>query len=106
MTNHPKDALKMRSRIPTNPAIRTPDWVACGGCGQKWTGIAAAHCGACHRTFTGTAAFDIHRSGGECRDPATIIDKHGNPRLVPIERQHWSGWGSPSSDDGTEWWDR
>jgi hypothetical protein len=60
----------------------------------------------CHRTFASVRAFDIHRSGGECRDPATIIDKHGNPRLVPIERQHWSGWASPSSDDGTEWWDR
>jgi hypothetical protein len=42
-------------------------------CGARWSGSNACHCGACHRfTFTGAAAFDRHRKGGTCNDPASV----------------------------------
>ncbi len=43
-------------------------------CGVRWAGSNTCHCGApgCHRTFTGVSAFDLHRRGGQCADPATV----------------------------------
>lgn len=38
-----------------------------------------AHCGACHRTFGSVTAFDEHRRGGTCLDPADagMVDRDG-----------------------------
>ncbi len=41
-------------------------------CGTRWSGTATAHCGACCVTFVGIGAFDRHRRGGHCADPASI----------------------------------
>jgi hypothetical protein len=68
------------------------DWIGCGGCDNRWTGLRACHCGACHLTFTGIRGFDIHRRGSRCNDPATV-------GLVQIPRQHWTGWGEPGQDE-------
>lgn len=75
--------------------------IGCGGCKNRWTGLNTCHCGACHRTFTGIKAFDIHRTGGRCTNPAEVFDKHGNPRLIPVDKPHWSGWRVPGDD--TRW---
>jgi hypothetical protein len=71
-----------------------PDWITCNGCDHRWTGL-----NACHRTFTGIRAFDIHRTGGHCNDPAALIDRNGAPRLIPITRRHWTGWGRTNPHD-------
>lgn len=67
-------------------AKRDPVEYTCGGCDNTWTGVSRAHCGGCHRTWTGVDLFDRHRRDfrgvGTCIDPATIIDKHGNPTQV------------------------
>jgi hypothetical protein len=77
------------------PSKRAPALIQCLRCDGVWTGLSACHCSGCHRTFTGWRAFDIHRSAGRCHDPATLFDHNGEPRLVLITRQHWSGWGRP-----------
>lgn len=43
-------------------------------CGTRWAGTNTCHCAApgCCQTFTGIGAFDRHRRGGTCADPATI----------------------------------
>lgn len=41
-------------------------------CGARWSGANTAHCGACCVTFVGIGAFDLHRRGGTCAQPATI----------------------------------
>jgi hypothetical protein len=58
----------------------------CKGCDASWTGLKMCHCSACHQTFSTVALFDRHRSfegqHGSCRDPATLIDRKGNPVMV------------------------
>ncbi len=42
-------------------------------CGTRWSGNSTCHCAACHNhTFVGVTAFDRHRKGGTCADPASI----------------------------------
>jgi hypothetical protein len=43
-------------------------------CGDRWSGTNTCHCGAtgCHQTFVGVGAFDRHRRGGQCANPAAI----------------------------------
>ena len=53
----------------------------CGGCDNRWTGLAMAHCSACHRTFATVSLFDRHRSQcgprGACLDPESLVDSDG-----------------------------
>jgi hypothetical protein len=49
----------------------------CRHCNATWTSLGACHCGGngaglngCHLTFSVASAFDLHRRGGECKDPA------------------------------------
>lgn len=72
-------------------AEKATRWTTCSGCDNKWTGLSTCHCAGCHRTFTGITAFDHHRVGGKCVDPA----ERG---LVPAVRRHWTGWGWPGDD--------
>lgn len=65
-------------------------------------GTSYCHCRACGHTFTGITAFDTHRLGGKCNDPATLLDKHGRPRLVLVEKKHWIGWRLPGEWEGPE----
>lgn len=67
-----------------------------------------AHCGSCCRTFTGITAFDLHRVGPPsgnrlCAAPESVLDQQGKPRLVPVTKTHWLGWGEPGSEE--QWWE-
>lgn len=71
---------------------------ACEVCESVWTGSRNAHCMACHRTFSSESSFSLHQGAIEvCRDPATILTKSGNPRLILNERGIWA---SPGPADG------
>ncbi len=63
------------TRLAALRGTRTPDNLPnrCR-CGTRWSGSNTCHCAAtaCHRTFTGVGAFDAHRRGGGCADPATL----------------------------------
>lgn len=74
---------------------KPPSLTRCSGCANTWTGLLSCHCGACHVTFTGITAFDAHRVGGVCNDPASLLTKTGEPRLIEVTKTHWSGWGRP-----------
>ena len=81
---------------------QSPTAIHCSRCDETWTGLTPCHCGACHLTFTGIRAFDIHRTGGHCNDPSSLLTRDGKPRLVPIiSRSCWSGWAEPKED--TRW---
>lgn len=54
----------------------------CSKCSLVWTSLAECHCGKCCRHFAAVTGFDMHRKGGECVDPASLFDQHGNPKLV------------------------
>lgn len=41
-----------------------------GQCGKWWTGAGRSHCGGCHETFSSLTAFERHRRGLRCNDPA------------------------------------
>lgn len=56
---------------------------SCGGCDNRWNGLAACHCSGCHETFSSVSGFDRHRRGGECLKPAEI-------GLVRDGRGSWS----------------
>lgn len=77
------------------PSQKTGSLVHCNGCVNTWTGSSACHCSGCHRTFTGITAFDIHRAGGYCTSPEEVLTEKGVPRLVRVQKAHWSGWGHP-----------
>lgn len=73
-----------------------------GACGATWTAAGAAHCSGCCETFSGTALFDRHRSGygdrGSCTDPATLVDRHGNPVCELRDGM----WRYPEMDEATK----
>ncbi len=64
-------------------------------CGARWSGTTTCHCGACCKTFTGIGAFDRHRKGGECADPATI-------GMAVIPGRAYQAWTTPESRDAEE----
>lgn len=97
--NYPPEAGKSPQR--SKARRKTPSLIQCSGCENRWSGLSAAHCSACHRTFTGITAFDIHRVGSQCTNPADILGRDGQPRLAPVQKPYWSGWGYPSDD--TRW---
>lgn len=60
-------------------------------------------CSGCGRAFSSMDVFDHHRTGQKCADPATLLDKDGEPRgYVPRlevgvvgKVQVWGGPGAP-----------
>jgi hypothetical protein len=58
------------------------------GCGSWWTGAERSHCGSCHRTFTALTAFEIHRRGLRCNEPASV-------HLVARQMPFGDLWGQP-----------
>lgn len=64
-----------------------------GACGRWWTGAERSHCGGCHQTFTGMSAFERHRKGLRCNDPASV-------GLVARFRPYGVLWGWPAPDGG------
>jgi len=103
MSQHPSRSKAEKIAPGPHPTPKTPAprWITCGRYRAHWTGLGTTHCSGCHRTFTGVTAFDIHRRGGQCHDPATVLDRNGEPRLVPVTRRYWIGWGQPGQD--TRW---
>jgi hypothetical protein len=77
---------------------RADTGAVCIDCGRRWAARSEAHCAVCHRHFTSPTAFDLHLStsrDGETvthRDPATLLDRHGRPRLVLIARASGPAW--------------
>jgi hypothetical protein len=61
----------------------------CRGCHQSWRRASEyQHCTGCHRTFTNVAAADMHRDGGRCLDPATVVGpKSGKAKLQRSTRR-------------------
>lgn len=52
----------------------------------------------CHRTFSSESSFGAHQGAIEvCKDPAEMLTKSGDPRLVLSERGVWA---SPGPADG------
>ena len=80
----------------------------CVQCGRRWTAPREAHCAICHQHFAGYTSFDLHLSvsrDGETvthRDPATLLDCHGQPRLVLVERRLGPTW-SRAGEHLTDW---
>jgi hypothetical protein len=45
-------------------------------------------CGGCGRTFSSLSTFDAHFGPPQlrgCFDPATVVDKHGTPKLKLVD---------------------
>ena len=79
----------------------TPRPFSCGGCRNRWSGLARAHCPNCHLTFNGITTADKHRIGDidhrRCRTPHEMA---GLPRpIVPDDDGYW---GEPKGTD-TRW---
>lgn len=64
-----------------------------GECGLWWTGAERSHASCCHRTFSSLSAFDLHRKGLRCNDPAEI-------GLVAREKPYGTLWGWPAPVGG------
>lgn len=71
-------------------------------CGRRWRAFRDAHCAGCHRHFGSVHAFDIHRVGDQCSDPATITTRDqrrnalkavdgpdGRVWVTGSDRPHW-----------------
>jgi len=56
-------------------------------CGASWSGLNVAHCGCCHETFSTVGLFDMHRSGGNCLDPAALKCQSGTRAGKPLMRR-------------------
>ena len=68
-------------------------------CGTVWLqrGNRTCHCAACHRTFDSNYAFDAHRKGLSCVEPAGLVRKDGSPRFRPRT-------GGAQADSGVIYW--
>lgn len=82
--------------MPTEDATQTPvpkNAIWHGECKRWWTGAERSHASCCHRTFSSLSAFDLHRKGGRCNDPAEM-------GLVVRERPYGELWGWPAPEGG------
>lgn len=66
-------------------------FVICQRCRAQASGANATHCPTCHRTFGGPTGFDLHRSNGECLDPAVKGYRE-------VTRNGWTRWIKPPSE--------
>lgn len=53
----------------------------CPDCHRYWNSHREGHCASCCRHFASNAAFDAHRYGDACVDPATLSRQDGRPRF-------------------------
>ena len=76
--------------------------IASCGQGHRWIqrGDSTGHCSKCHRTFGGVTGFDMHLGvmgdgpggrRGPCKDPETMLDKHGRHVYTARARQAKNG---------------
>lgn len=78
----------------------TNSWT-CPKCGKRIPNRSTyCHCAACHETFTGIVAFDEHRRGFACLDPATIIPR---PNGDTFSRDHLGHWHFGEAKTAAEW---
>lgn len=59
-----------------------PGEAHCGDCHRYWNSHREAHCAACCRHFASNAAFDAHRIGDVCNDPAALTRQDGRVRFA------------------------
>lgn len=64
-----------------------------GACKQWWTGAERSHCGGCCRTFSSLTAFEKHRKGLRCNDPAAV-------GLIARQKPYGELWGLPAPTGG------
>lgn len=64
-----------------------------GACGSWWTGAERSHCGGCHITLSSLTAFERHRRGLRCNDPATV-------GLIARQKPYGDLWGLPGPEGG------
>lgn len=68
-------------------ALKSGEWsVNC--CDGIFTGIKTAHCTVCHATFTTPGNFDLHRSRGDCLDPAMMVNAVSEPMFRDAGRAY------------------
>lgn len=65
-----------------------------GSCHRTWSALGECHCSGCHQHFGSERAFDDHRRGGVCKDPARLPH-----RLKPVLRRDGITW---VQNDGRE----
>jgi hypothetical protein len=83
----------------TTNNIRDHRYPRCPRCFVIWrqSGNRTGHCRTCCRTFDSAAAFDAHRRGGVCLDPAALL----RPDIVPMFEYRTAVAGL---DAGTIYW--
>lgn len=64
-----------------------------GACGSWWTGAERSHASCCCRTFSSLSAFDQHRKGGRCNEPAAV-------GLAVRTKPFGTLWGWPAPEGG------
>ena len=64
-----------------------------GACRRWWTGAERSHASCCHETFSSLSAFEQHRKGGRCNNPA-------DAGLVAREKPYGTLWGWPAPEGG------
>lgn len=55
--------------------------------GCEWGGLLTCHCSRCHRTFSAIDPFDRHVGTRGCLDPATAVDRDGEPMFMETTRK-------------------
>jgi hypothetical protein len=88
------------TETPTPTATALPEQIPAppnaiwhGQCGLWWTGNERSHASCCHRTFSSLSAFEAHRRGLRCNDPATV-------GLIARAKPYGDLWGWPAPDGG------
>lgn len=64
----------------------------CQDCHRYWRSHREAHCASCCRHFASNAAFDAHRVGDDCNDPAALARQDGRLRFARRETRLGSVW--------------
>ncbi|MCX5202440.1 hypothetical protein OG897_13405 [Streptomyces sp. NBC_00237] len=82
----------------STPAIQTPtpipnNAIQHGACGKWWSGAERSHASCCHETFSSLTAFERHRRGMRCNDPASV-------GLVARQKPYGTLWGLPGPANG------
>lgn len=68
-----------------------------GDCHRTWSALGECHCSECHQHFGSDRAFQDHRRGGVCTDPARLP-----ARLKPVRRRDGITWvQNDGRDDGS-----
>jgi len=64
----------------------------CPDCHRYWNSSREGHCAGCCRHFASNAAFDAHRIGDACHDPATLTRQDGRHRFTRRDGRLGTTW--------------